>query len=277
VDDRSWWRNGRQVNPAPRLDDIADDMELRQQPLPDQGDWEAAVRRAGILFAIHANQHRSVRNLGELDSRVRATAREQEGKAKELVRLLDDHADRLGLDRAQPTGRLATARAAARLLEDLANAVDGVALVRVLANAELPTTDVVLSSSIARGDRVNGALTRTSWELLDGLASVDDDREAEAHGVLASLQGAARHDEFEADLASALSEATRRAVAILAGPRSEPGPSQPRPPSPPSGKPGTEGDLLVDASRISEAFDALRACAQAHPHERIRVTWRVER
>ena len=48
---RAFYWNARPF-PNPTLDNLRDDMELRQQELPDEAEWEAARRRAKEVFGL---------------------------------------------------------------------------------------------------------------------------------------------------------------------------------------------------------------------------------
>jgi hypothetical protein len=215
VTDRVWYRYGAPVVPAPQLEQITDELELREQALPNADVWDRAVRRAGALLGVPGNPFRTAANVAELARRVREEARRLSFPARELVHLLEAHAGLLGLSPADPSGRLATARAAARLVHDLEQAVDGTALVTVLDAARLPANEQVVARSLRKAGGVAAALSGARWELLDALAGLEDDRREAGKAVLAALADAGRLDEFQTGLAAALDAAESDAVRLL--------------------------------------------------------------
>ena len=91
------------------------------------------------------------------------------------MRLLEWHASTLGLGSDAETGRLATARRVAALLDQLTAETDDVVLVELLAAADLGVDDTTASRSMSTARSVVAALTGTQWTLLDAVGKLADD------------------------------------------------------------------------------------------------------
>ena len=76
----------------------------------------------------------------------------------------------LGLPADRP-GRLATARAAAGLVESLRRASNRVHLVETLARTDLPATDTAVANSLSRAQAVAADIDAFRWDRLAPLRS----------------------------------------------------------------------------------------------------------
>ena len=70
---RAWYQHGGSI-PAPRPGAPGPDMELRPEPLPAPGDWQAATSRAESLFGIRVNPYLTAAGLAELTGSIRSTS-----------------------------------------------------------------------------------------------------------------------------------------------------------------------------------------------------------
>ena len=117
---RAWYQHGGSI-PAPRPGGARPDMELRPEPLPAPGDWQAATSRAESLFGIHVNPYLTAAGLTELTGSIRSHVDALADAAVALVPRIEDAYRHAGLAEGVP-GRLATARAAAGLVQALQRA-----------------------------------------------------------------------------------------------------------------------------------------------------------
>jgi hypothetical protein len=263
ITDRAWFIHGSAV-PMPPLEQIKAEHELREPRLPDAEDWRQAVPRAARLLGVHSPELRSATNLSAVASQVRAKASALAPTARDLVGLLDSHASDLGLDSHDTTGRLATARSAANLVERLAREEDDVALVTVLAQVGLPVADEVVARSLSSAADVSREISATQWDIIRGLAPRES-TDPSARAVFDELQSAAAFDEHAKPLAPVLRSTVKAAVQIIAPP---PTPALPRP--------VTSHRKTVPAAEIATVVDELEEFAQEHPENRITITWDLE-
>ena len=133
---RAWYQHGGSI-PAPRPGGARPDMELRPEPLPAPGDWQAAISRAESLFGIHVNPYLTAAGLTELTGSIRSRVDALADAAVAVVPRIEDAYRHAGLAEGTP-GRLATARAAAGLVQALQRVSNRVHLIETLARATLP-------------------------------------------------------------------------------------------------------------------------------------------
>ncbi len=286
--DLGWFQHGAQV-PAPPLEHVMDDFELRHPRMPDDRTWTTARERAAALLGRIAPQLRSAANVAELARMVRQTAKDQVAACRELVTQLRRHAVQLGLDPAAETGRLATAARVAALLDQLAQEPDDVVLVELLASADLGSVDdTTASKSMTTAHDMVTALARThQWDMLGAIARLTDDRAGQAQAILEQLADAAAREQMHQDLIVELDRAVQAGADLLAESRTAPPAAQPasqpyRPVvSAPTRSPGVSssavrGERVVgDRSELREAEAEIAEALERNPGKRIRVTWAV--
>jgi len=289
--DLGWFRDGAQV-PAPPLEHVKDDFELRHPRMPDPEVWETAVRRGAALLGRVVSPLRSAANVAELARLVRDTAKRQVGDCRELVTQLRRHAVPLGLDPAAETGRLATAARLAELLDQLAEENDGVVRVELLASADLGSVDdTTASKSMTTAHDVAKALARNHpWEMLDAVATLADDRAGHAQAILEQLADAASREQMHQDLIVELDRAVQAGAQLLAQTQPAPRPTPVAQPasqphrlvisSPTSGGAATVADasgerVVSDRASLGAVEAEIADVLDRHPGRRIRVTWAV--
>ncbi len=270
--DRAWYRNGTQV-PMPSLADIHPEHELREPRLPDVQDWGLAVPRAARLFGVHSPELRSAANLAHLAGDVRMKASEWAPAARDLVGKLETHASDLGLSTDDDTGRLATARAAATLVERLARESDDVNLVTVLAQAALPAADEVVAKSLSSAVDVARSVGQTQWSIVRGLHQVEQTN-PDARAVLDELRSTAAFDEHAKPLAPVLRSTVDSAVQIIT-PVPPTTPTPPQAPPQPSPAPQPGNSETVPAAEVDAVLAKVRAFAREHADREITISWDV--
>ena len=286
---RAWYQHGASI-PAPRPGAARPDMQLRPEPLPMPGDWEAATSRAEVLFGIRANPYLTAAALAEFTETLRSQMDVLADAAAGLVPRVELAYRHLRLPADQP-GRLTTARAGANLVETLRRPGGRVHLVETLARTELlPATDTAVANSLKRAQDVASAVDTFRWDRLGPLRAAenqDDDHGRDAARALRALREAVGTDEFATKLRLALSAADDAVFEWLsAGQRAEPVPVPPvyRPDDvpiyvPPSPLPSAGRAGRATRSKgapASEVLGPLRAFLDAHPDDQVVVEWRVQ-
>jgi hypothetical protein len=279
--DLGWYQHGFQVAPPP-LEHVTDDLELRHPPLPDEAGWAKAVISCSALFGKVLPPLRSVANVADLARQVRQSAREHAGDNHELVRLLERHAWTLHLQTDANTGRFATARRVAALLDQLAGETDDKVLVELLAAADLGVDDTTASRSMTTARPVAAALAATQWTLLDVVSKLTDSRTEQAQTLLAQLADAAIRDQFQRDLISELKTAVERASELLATTTSVPPPevtvvSTENHETVVTPAATVTGQLAVDdEAALRQAIDNIKEAVENNPGKVIVITWTVQ-
>lgn len=272
LDDREFRRYSAPL-PEPSIGGLSDDVEMRPPVLPEEGDWAAAVTRAGALFGVKAEHRRSASAVGRLAAAVRAAATAAVDPTARLAKALRTHAEVLGLDAENPSGRLATADKACDVVGTLAAEKGDTALLTALAAADLPLEPQALAKSIASAGEVAQALGAVRWDELVAASRLQGGPE-----LLARVQACATAEELHDPLAPVLSDAARTAHRLVMEELAKNKPPVQPPVSPPVTKPD-DVHLDVDAKGnvdLRQIEAQLSRIARANPGKRILLTWSVE-
>jgi hypothetical protein len=282
--DLGWFQYGAQV-PAPPLEHLTDDFELRHPRMPDEEIWATATRRCAALLGKIVSPLRSTANVAELARQAREIARLQIGDSRELTSLLRRHAAQLGLNADTETSRLTTATRVATLLDQLTQETDDVVLVELLASADLGLVDdTTASKSMSTAQSVASTLARTQWSVLDAVAKLTDDRAEQARTLLEQLADAAVREQMHRDLIAELDKAVRLGVQLLTVtqtpvvPTPVPPPTRPLPPpAAPPPPPDATGERIVwDLAELQQAEAEIGELLENNPGKAVRVTWTVQ-
>lgn len=291
LDDKQWAKAGATVT-VTAVDQVTDDLVLREPALPEAEEWETAVPRAAALFGVTVANLRSAANLAALGNGVRGRAADLQGPAADLVTQLRAHATQLSLDEASP--RLATAALAKDVLAHLANENNDVVLVKILADLPIPNEPQALAKSMTSAASVAGSLRAQTWTMLDSAAGIaaEDPRRPEVDAMLAQLASAAAAEELHQPLGPALTAAIAAAGQVLArhvGPQPpvQP-PVPPVPPTPPVVPVQPVGPTVLPAKHVddvpldglddvfTDAMAEARQALQDNPGRRLHVQWWLE-
>lgn len=216
--DRTWTLHGSVLRQPPELDKIGPGHALRAQRLPDAAEFATARERAAVLFGIAVPDTRFARNINRLAEGVRAQVTELETPVNGVRRMLERHADALGLADRPDAPRVVATRDAADLLATLSAAGDDTDLVNRLAQATYDTADTVLASTMSTGPTLADALRGVEWSLVSsvrGFAGRGDLIGNRADALLDELAHTAEADEFTRPLAPVLTELGSKAVALV--------------------------------------------------------------
>ena len=282
---RAWYQHGASI-PAPRPGTTRPDMELRPEPLPAPADWQVATSRAAPLFGIRVNPYLTAAGVAEFTENLGAHLETVADPATALVSRLELAYRNLSLLADRP-GRLATARAAADLVEALRRAGSRVHLVETLARATLPATETAVANSLSRAAVVTAAVDAFRWERLAPLRGAEertDERGRAAASTLKALRAAVAADEFATRLGPALT-ATDDAIFdwLAIGQPVEPV-QPPRPLQPddvalalPKPTAGADGQATrAKGAPASDVLGPLAAFLDEHRDEQVVVEWRVQ-
>jgi hypothetical protein len=215
----------------PTIDSLSDELELREQALPDAAYWETAVKRAASLFGLTVSQTLNASNVGRLVDEVRREAGAKREAVGKLVATVRDRATRYG---ASMAGRVRTSESAQALLATLQAASDA-ELVQALASASIETSEAAVGRSMAQAQLVAQALNNANVSIFDSMRNLQDHRKTAAASILSRLTEVLGSDEHVIALKPRLEEIERDAVHLLtmAAPTPPLPPTQPVPPPQP--------------------------------------------
>ena len=197
-----------------KLDDLPDDVELREEALPSAQAWTTAVERAGRVFGLTASPLRNASNVSDLAERLGEAAAKQGAACDALAERLAALGADFSIDE-EAAKRLRTARASRALVQSL-TALRGRARIEKLAEMQPATSLEAMATSIGKAGEVVGALERTHWQLFAPLAKLTDDRADDAQRLLRELREALAAAEYAVALGRRLPELANRAANLLA-------------------------------------------------------------
>lgn len=195
----------------PTTDSLADELELREQALPDAAHWATAVSRAASLFGLTVPQTLNAGNVGRLVDDVRREAGTKREAVGKLVASVRDRATRYG---ASMEGRVRTSASAQALLATLQAATD-TDLVQALANASIESSEAAVGRCMGQAQNVVDALNNAKWAIFDALRNLQDHRQTAAASILGRLTEALGSEEHVIPLKLKLEELERDSVQLL--------------------------------------------------------------
>jgi hypothetical protein len=280
---------------AAEIGKLADAVELREQQLPTEDEWQEAHRRAAQLFGLVPPKVLSAANVATLTDQVREAARSRRTGLRGVLELLQGKTAEFA--NGPQSARVQTARSAQLLLAALTQAEDS-DLVRTLSEAELLTSAAAVSTLLGSIDKQLDVLNRSAWGAFRALRDVQDQRQAAAQSVLSDLAEVLAHDEHVQPLGEAIAGLQSRALAALAGPTGastpapipsgeEPLPAAPSAPADVPGKPQSPSLRLVTVEEQSRAalpaieasrlLQELQQKLQSDSGLELSLSWRLQR
>jgi hypothetical protein len=280
--DRTLVRNDA---PAPgTIDRLDGEVELREQPLPDEAVWERARERAGSLFGLAPGEVRKGATVSQLAADLKERATAVRPVLTELANGLRARMEAFGVA-VDTSSRMATLRSASALISDLAAAPDALQTIDTLPGAELLTSEAAVGRALGSATSLRSYLAGVQWEAINAAASLRDHRAGVAETIHARVAEALEADEHAVGLQSALQEVQSRAIRLLADTRQPPPPTPPR--SGPAGDtpPPAPGEVLVEerslapvaATEAVALLDDLRQRVSAEPNATLTIGWRLTR
>jgi hypothetical protein len=125
------------------LTNLPDLCVLKEQKLPPEEQWHAALERAGSIFGVAVSPLRNVSNVSSLATGVKKKASDNRSVCQSYCQKLRDRVGRLGV--SLESDRLSTATATLRLLEKLHQASDDAVVVGDLNDAEVATESAIMA------------------------------------------------------------------------------------------------------------------------------------
>jgi hypothetical protein len=277
---RSFTRYGS--NYTPSLDNLPDELELREQTLPDVKDWQEAVSRAADIFGHAISKLLNASNLAALASKVSESITEFKADCDSLP----DHVQlRLkNLGHGEPdvakADRVRTAKASQALLATC-EGKEPTALVGTIAHAKLETNSTAMGRSVKSAKAVLECLRTTRWDLFSAVALIEDHRKSDTALLLKDVCSWLKTDEhaLAAGLAAKLSEAESRAIKLLTPPKPVEPPKPTEPPVPGAKKwtqAGTGKKDRLSVKDWSGLSEELRTQLEQNPRLRLTIQWWLE-
>lgn len=271
-------------NYTPSLENMPDELELKQETLPDLKDWNETVTRAADILGHAISKLLNASNLAMLATKVKESITQYKADCDGLPDQLQLKMRNLGVPEADfvTCDRVRTAKAVKTLLASCDNK-EASALVGAIVTAKLETNSTAMGKSLKSAKATLDCLRTTRWDLFTAVGQIQDQRKADADLLLQDVSKWLKTDEhaLAGGLPSKLSEAEGRAIKLLTPPNIvDPDPKLPDielpKPKPGLKQVGTGGKArMSNAESISEAKSILQKLEQ-NSKLRLTVQWTLE-
>ena len=212
----------------PTIDSLSDELELREQALPNAADWADGIAarfqpvRADAGTDAECGQRGPPGRRSEAGGQRQARGRGPAGRSSARSRRAATRAGTAG-------ARQQSAESAQALLATLTQAAEG-DVVSSLATATLNTSEAAVSRTLGQAQACADALTNGNWQLFDVVRDLGDHRREAAAAIMTRLGEVLTADEHVVPLKSRLAELERDAMQLLAA--AAPAPVTPPAPAP---------------------------------------------
>jgi hypothetical protein len=274
---RSSYLHGGPVDP--QLENLDDEMELREQRLPGEAIWAEAVKRAGEILGVAVSPLLNAQNVSKLVDDVARVAKECRGEVDRLRNQLQARMRAFGIE-VGDADRYKTGEAASALLAEI-QAGEGDAIVDSLAKAAIATSETAMGQAIKGARQLADALQNAEWIIFEKIGGLVEPYKGRAEGIVSLVTNALTHDEHVSSLASTLRQAQSEAVNLLADAATRSLPPTPEPPQPEPPVPGrtlaTQGRKTVKASEAKQLFAEIESDLSGQAGATLEVDWKVYR
>jgi len=270
---RSFYLHGGPIDPP--LENLDDEMELREQRLPNHASWTEAVRRGAAILGVAVSPLLNAQNVARLCDEVAKIAEERRAEVDRLRTGLHARLETFGIE-IREIDRYQTAEAAAALLTAI-RADEGDAVIEVLATAPIATSETAMGQAIKGARQTADALEGTEWTIFDKIRSLSGTYRARAEGIVQGVTEALIHDEHVSPLASTLRRAQSEAVNLLVEAATRPPTAEPpRPEAPIHGRMlAKQGRKTVRGSEAGQVFQAIQADLAGRSGTTLEVDWMI--
>jgi hypothetical protein len=268
----SFYLHGGPVDP--QLEKLDDEMELREQRLPSEGSWAEAVKRAGAILGVAASPLLNAQNVSKLVDEAARVATDCRGEVDRLRSQLRARSGAFGIQVAD-ADRIKTVEASSALLVEI-QAREGDAIIDVLAEASIATSETAMGQVIKGARQMADALQNAEWTIFEKIGSLGVPYKGRAEAIAGLLTNALTHDEHVSSLASTLRQAQSEAVSLLAEAATTPRPPKPSPEPPvPGRKLAKQGRRTVKASEAKQVFVEIESDLSGQTDATVEIDWKV--
>lgn len=261
--------------PTAGVDNLPDELELYEQPLPHKSEWDAATLRLQKLFGEVFSPLVTASNVSRFGAYVKDQVQAFRGDCDRLLLALKQYRD--ALFPTTESGRLRTAQEAVKLLDALSTAKEPTEAVKVLASFRSPSTDEAIARSIKSSTAVLEAATENRLQILKPLRVIEDERKESAQTTLELLRMTYDRDEYVEAIGPVLKTSVERATTILAQ-----SVAQARPAASVSEERSSGARVLRSGHReftkgedLKQIERELTEAQKTSPDARLKITWEI--
>lgn len=258
------------------LSNLPDQLDLREERLPPQLQWDLAVQRAGSVFGVTTSPLLKASNVASLSTDVKKKAADVRLACQKLCQRLQDRLSRFDPGNTD-TPRLQTATTTRTLVERI-NGAEQNAVVGILATAETATSESSMGESFSKAAELSDHIDATNWEIFEAIGKLNDDRQAVGAEIMQEVKMALHSDEHVIRLAPALKVAQSKAVRLLTRPTPEPRHEPTKKPEPEPGvRTVSEGsEENIDLASAKSLLTKLEQRVSEKQSIRLNVAWRIQ-
>ena len=258
----------------PRLERLEDELELRQQPLPDEAMWQKATQRVGSILGIPTSRTLlSAASMATLVEETKRVAQQLRPAVAQLCTALQSRLTLLGIE-ANDTSRLQTAQAALSLLSGIAEA-DKDNVVDIVARAKVATSETAMAQSIKQATALVAALDNTPWDLFEKIRQLPVARAPHAPSIVEQVKDALTRDEHVVHLADALHKARSAAFELFTKIVEESATPVVSPRLPGKKTDTTNSRRGIGVKEAGALFDSIKKELAAQPGLALDIEWRL--
>jgi hypothetical protein len=265
--------------PTAGVDNLPDELDLYEQPLPHKSEWEAATLRLQKLFGEMFSPLVTASNVARFGAYVKDQVKAYRFDSDRLLLSLKQYRD--ALFPTTESGRLRTAQEAVKLLDALSTASEPTEAVKALASFKSPSTDEAIARSIKSAAAVLGEVTDANLRILKPLRVISDQRKDSAETTLEQLRMTYDRDEYVDSIGPMVKASVDRATTILAQSVQQPAPVSGVTPTI-AGKETTGIRILRSGSQeftsaegVKQIERELAEAQKTSPDARLKVTWEI--
>lgn len=211
---RTLYEHGVPVNSEVSYTKLEDSLELRTWQGPSEADWSRSIELAGSLFGLVPSGLCNATNVTRLSSDVKAICSTHHSACQKFIQALSERLKKFGLNPSD-SARMQTATATLRLVNQLLGADPG-EVVKVLAKANIATSEAAMGKSLKTAGDLVGRIDATTWGVFEDISQLSGEYHDKADAIRSSVSQALSADEYNIGLAATMKKAQNDAVELLA-------------------------------------------------------------
>jgi hypothetical protein len=264
--------------PNAGIENLPDELELYEQPLPHKSEWDAATLRLQKLFGEMFSPLVTASNVSRFGAYIKDQVKAYRSDCDRLLLVLKQYRD--SLFPATDSARLRTAEEAVKLLDLLSAATEPTDAVKGLASFKSSSTDEAIARSIKSAAAVLADLNDGNLRILKPLRAISDQRKDSAETTLEQLRMTYDRDEYVDSVVPVLKASVDRATTILAQSVQQPAPVPPPVPASPEKPSGARvlrsgSQEFTKAEGLEQVARELTEAQKTSPEARLKVTWEI--
>lgn len=281
--DRTLMRHGVPVQGI--IERLDPEIEICEQPLPDETEWSRARERANALFGLTSGEVRKGATLARLAADLKQRATDTRPILASLATDLRPRLEEFGVA-PDTAARMVTLRSASAFTANLLDTPDALTMIRVLIGSKLETSEAAVARALGSSGDLKQCIAGVPWEAIAAACSLHDHRAPAAKAIQGRVAEALSGDEHVVPLEPALRDVEIRSYKLLADTRSGPQVEPPtvagdvqfeHPPSTDEEVIDERATVVLTANQAVEALDALRLRVAAEPNAKLTIAWRLIR